>query len=1179
MKFLFAAVGSAAVLLYAAGVAQSDPTQFSQFRAAATSPERVTPLRMPPLIPGRPLQVTTSVRAARIALQGDRVVEMMLRLREPGLGKLRASALEARLEQASRIRAAQDRTRDAAERLGATEIGRLRNVASAVLVAAPARLAPALEALPEVAAVHPIRNYEQHLGETVPYIGADLVHNAGITGSGVIVAVLDSGVDYTHADLGGSGNIADYNAAFGDPVNRRGWFPTPKITEGHDFVGESWPAGALAPDDDPIESNLGPGHGTHVTGVIAAVAPGADIYAVKVCSATGGGCPGSAILQGLDWVLDPDGNPGTDDAADVVNLSLGNPYGQPEDALWYVFDQLHTLDVVPVAAAGNGGHRPFIVSSPAAAPGAIAVGQVMHPDDVLSFFDVGGTFVLALHNQWSPAPQSAQTGSLSYGATAATQSGCLQGGNNPFATGSLNGQIVIVDRGTCSFSEKVANIAAAGGLMAIQADVVPQSAYELPGADPFGGNPVGIPAYTTNTLEGFFLKSLSGTTATLDPAFDFPVVDHMVGSSSSGPSSDGGNKPDVVAPGGAFSAQVGTGTGTGFFSGTSMSAPHVAGVAALIRQGDPSLASDDIKRALMNNANPNLFVNGGPPAPTSWAGAGVINANDALSGVSSRILSTDAGSGGLDTGYQPITTTRQFYLPVVVKNTSTTSMTIDPSVTYNDPTEALEVSFDAGGTWVVAPGSTGNFVITQTLNFPNLGAWTLHMGADGFDGAALADQEVDGRITFDVAGQSPDPQMPFNVLPKRVADLQGSASQVPEPEVLGNIYLTKTVVSAAPVEIFHLAEESANVFNFTVGDCGSIGQADGCDISPVDLDLVGIRDRLADLDNSGTPKLWLEVGLTVHDEPYRASQFPVQMDVRFDTDQDGNVDYIVFMSPTAVNGIIDGRNAVFVYNVSTAQSVFSAWTDSDFNSQNWILPVPAPMLGLGPGDPYDWFALAWDYYREPETLWDCSPYPVSPNPCGSVVHTFNLSSPRFDLLDGDYSYDVPTGGPKGQHITGYLTSDSPSDEGFFALYRLADVGRESDSFRLVVPGSDDDGDGAANGADCDPDNPHVFAKPSEVANVRLARAGTYTTTLVTWDSAVPTSGSATFHRIYTESNEFGAVGNAPDGGYLSDVVTDSSWLCNDIPDPGKALRVLIDAQSDCGPAGLGTDSNDNDRIP
>ena len=127
-----------------------------------------------------------------------------------------------------------------------------------------------------------------------------LVKRAARAGSDrVRVAVLDSGIDYLHAALGGSGDAAEF--ADNDPtVIEPGTFPTAKVVGGYDFTGSVWPNGPEAPDPDPIDDGPEGGHGTHVADIIAGeagVAPGADLYAVKVCSSVSTSCSGIALIQ------------------------------------------------------------------------------------------------------------------------------------------------------------------------------------------------------------------------------------------------------------------------------------------------------------------------------------------------------------------------------------------------------------------------------------------------------------------------------------------------------------------------------------------------------------------------------------------------------------------------------------------------------------------------------------------------------------------------------------------------------------------------------------------------------------------------------------------------------------------------------------------------------------------
>jgi len=177
----------------------------------------------------------------------------------------------------------------------------------------------------------------------VKRIGAGTVHGYN-TGSGTSVAVVDTGIDYTHPDL-------DANYA-----------------GGYDFVNN---------DFDPIDDN---GHGTHVAGIIAAedndsgvvgVAPGASVYALKVLDSSGSGYL-SNIIAALDWVfIENQNNPGRW----VVNMSLGSSSGS--DALHAAIIKAYDAGIILVAAAGNSGRpngKGDSIEYPARYPEVIAVG-------------------------------------------------------------------------------------------------------------------------------------------------------------------------------------------------------------------------------------------------------------------------------------------------------------------------------------------------------------------------------------------------------------------------------------------------------------------------------------------------------------------------------------------------------------------------------------------------------------------------------------------------------------------------------------------------------------------------------------------------------------------------------------------------------------------------------------
>jgi subtilisin family serine protease len=189
------------------------------------------------------------------------------------------------------------------------------------------------------------------LDVSVPQIHAPDAWDAGFTGAGVPVAVLDTGIDDTHPDL------------------RR------QITAAKNFTAEHG-----IRDTD--------GHGTHVASTIAGtgrasggqytgVAPGASLLVGKVCE--GSTCQESAILAGMEWAAAA--------GAKVVNLSLGGTDTAADDPLELAVERLSArYGTLFVVAAGNdGGYGAETVSSPASADAALAVGAVDGQDALASF--------------------------------------------------------------------------------------------------------------------------------------------------------------------------------------------------------------------------------------------------------------------------------------------------------------------------------------------------------------------------------------------------------------------------------------------------------------------------------------------------------------------------------------------------------------------------------------------------------------------------------------------------------------------------------------------------------------------------------------------------------------------------------------------------------------------------
>src|SRR5438034_1335428 len=368
--------------------------------------------------------------------------------------------------------------------LGGRELGRVSKALNAVIVRIDASRIPDIAALPGVEGIRPVIDYQLDLSDTVPYIGASAVQAAGFNGTGIRVAVLDSGIDYTHAFLGGAGTAAAYTAAYGTTTSDArntttdGLFPTAKVVGGFDFVGEVWPTPnaalcgldasgnprtCLLPDPDPID--CGPAaipapcagsHGTHVSDIIAGndgshkgVAPGAHLYAVKVCSAVSNACSGVALLEGIDFALDPNGDGDISDAVDVVNMSLGAAYGQKEDDLSAASANAVNLGIVVVAAAGNNADRPYITSSPASTPEVISAAQTQVPSAidyplvVNSPASIAGTYSNTSTVDWAPIGSGFTSVPVAF-----VGRGCP---GDPYLA-DPSGKVALIDRGVCAVS-------------------------------------------------------------------------------------------------------------------------------------------------------------------------------------------------------------------------------------------------------------------------------------------------------------------------------------------------------------------------------------------------------------------------------------------------------------------------------------------------------------------------------------------------------------------------------------------------------------------------------------------------------------------------------------------------------------------------------------------------------
>ena len=192
-------------------------------------------------------------------------------------------------------------------------------------------------------------------------------------GEHVKIGIIDTGIDYLHADFGGAGDAAAY-AANNKNVIEPGTFPTAKVKGGYDFAGPTYnaniPGSIPQPDADPLDGN---GHGSHVAGtaagigvagsVGAGVAPAADLYALKVFSDGGGSTDVTSLA--IEWAMDPNGDGDMSDHLDVINMSLGSPFGEPADPSAISSNNAAAVGIIVATSAGNEGDVPTSRARPA----------------------------------------------------------------------------------------------------------------------------------------------------------------------------------------------------------------------------------------------------------------------------------------------------------------------------------------------------------------------------------------------------------------------------------------------------------------------------------------------------------------------------------------------------------------------------------------------------------------------------------------------------------------------------------------------------------------------------------------------------------------------------------------------------------------------------------------------
>lgn len=669
-----------------------------------------------------------------------------------------------------------------------TELYRLQRTANAVVLRVKPEHMARLRQLPGVVSVDYAPIHVLTNSTSVPFTGAPQVWGntiglpgGGLTGTGMKIGIIDTGIDYQHPTFGGTGVLTDYQAndrsVISDTIGGNPIFPTARVVGGMDFVGDLYTgANTPVPDPDPMDCN---GHGSHVAGSAAGggvttanapfagpyntstsfstlkigpgVAPQANLYALRVF-----GCGGSTAVtaQAIEWAVDPNGDDNFGDRLDVINMSLGSNFGLPTDLTTETSSNATLTGMVVVASAGNAGDTFYISGSPGAAAEAIAVANVLDnglagPLRVNAPAAIAGFMTTGSASFGVGPPPTGVTSDIVYaddGSTAVvpptTGTGTINDGcQTPFVNAAaVAGKIAMLDRGGCGFKFKARNAELNGAIGVIIANL-PTSATPAtaPGmADDPTIASVNVPVASVNLANGDLLRANIAAPANVTM---FSGADTASASTSRGPRGGGSAfrlKPDMAAPGTSISsAQTGvTCTGTapstgcqvanasGFLpngavlviSGTSMAAPHVAGMMALLRQQNPSLSVEQLKALATSSATHDITVGPGgllDRYATSRVGSGRMDAPAAATASLIAYDEDNDGASGVAFDFEPTASNNSTTRTIRIQNRRAAPQTVDLAIDTILNAPGVTFSID-GPTSISVPGP-GSATVTVRL--------------------------------------------------------------------------------------------------------------------------------------------------------------------------------------------------------------------------------------------------------------------------------------------------------------------------------------------------------------------------------------------------------------------------------------------------------------------------------
>jgi minor extracellular serine protease Vpr len=848
---------------------------------------------------------------------------------------------------------------------GAKVLAQYQHALNGIKVEVDSSKIAALAKLPGVVSVLPVGIYDRTNAVSVPFIGAPAVWQGtpGFRGEGIKIAIIDTGIDYTHANFGGPGTVAAFNAAFATsaaPANSAYFGPSaPKVKGGTDLVGDDyWPNPTLSngtpnpnyqpvphPDPNPLDcasTSGNVGHGSHTAGTAAGfgvlnnatytgpynsaayqqhfqigpgVAPKADIYAVRVF-----GCNGSTdvVTEAIDWAVANN--------VDVISMSLGADYGDANTSDAVAVHNAVLAGITVVSASGNAGPAPYITSSPASGTGGITAAAM---DGTPGFPGVNialntGPTVLAINANNALLPR----GSLPIIVLRNPDNSISLGCNDSEYAG-VAGKLVVTLRGVCArvARAQMGQAHGAAAVVMINTDAgFPPFENAIPGVTiPF----LGVPSTNGNTVAAAASATLSSAGIIPNPAFET-----IASFSSGGPRyGDSFFQPSVTAPGvSVFSTASGTGVDGQALSGTSMATPHIAGVAALVRQAHPGWSELAQRAAITQTGDRSQIVG----YSARLAGTGVVQPLPATQ-TQAVVLGTASAPEPLSLGFTELTTSNYSAIRNIdVRNNGTAPIQFNVKVTPAGGVPHIVAPFSPSIT--VPPQSDALLPIKISVPVGTVGA-THPLGTiNGF-------KDVAGTVTLTPADPSMNGGVSLNVpyyLVPRARSLIAVSHNVPS---LANPNSTLTVSNGAAT--------IAGTADFYAWGLFSPPQG----LAYVDTRAVGVQ---AFPSGSNSTLVFAVSTYTRFSNPA-----PFEWDIAIDVDGDGVTDFFVIgLDAARVAAVNSGRLASIVVNARTNAIVGPArFADVATDNTTLLLVVTASQLGLSPTNPrfsYQAFAFNFD---------------------------------------------------------------------------------------------------------------------------------------------------------------------------------------------------------------------------